>query len=228
MTDAEKKASRTAAMRKYRLAHPEKMREINRRYLAKNREKIRARRADYLRRYRLEHKEQRSAAGKLRYAKKRDEILARQKVRLQDPETRAHRNAWQRKYQHENRAYMSAHCAKWRKANPEKFAEVQARFYANNPGIVAAYAAQRRALKAMATPPWVDREALARVYVEASRRSLETGVPHDVDHVWPLRGDGFVGLHVPWNLRVIPAVENNRKRNRRPDEYEVAGKEIQL
>ena len=70
----------------------------------------------------------------------------------------------------------------------------------------------------MAQPPWVRREELVAIYVIAQRKSLETGIPHDVDHVWPLQGKGFVGLHVPWNLQVIPRTENIRKYNKRPDQ----------
>jgi hypothetical protein len=68
-----------------------------------------------------------------------------------------------------------------------------------------------------ATPPWLTiehrREILA-VYELAERLTRETGVTHHVDHIFPIKGKNCSGLHVPWNLRAIPAKENLRKSNK--------------
>mgnify|MGYP006921349758 CR=1 FL=1 len=72
----------------------------------------------------------------------------------------------------------------------------------------------RWALRVLATPPWADRDAIARLYHEAKAVSRRTGVRHHVDHVIPLQGATVTGLHVETNLRVIPARENHRKSNR--------------
>lgn len=72
----------------------------------------------------------------------------------------------------------------------------------------------------LAMPKWVDQEALLAVYREARRRKL-AGEDVVVDHAIPLRGDGVCGLHVPWNLQIIPRISNALKGNRISDNFDL-------
>lgn len=67
-----------------------------------------------------------------------------------------------------------------------------------------------------ATPKWADRKAIKEVYIEAARLTMQTGILHEADHIWPLKHPKCCGLHVHWNLRPLPARENARKGNRLP------------
>jgi hypothetical protein len=77
--------------------------------------------------------------------------------------------------------------------------------------------ALRRAAKLHATPPWLTKEHKKQIkdrYLEAAKRTQETGIKHHVDHILPLQGETVSGLHVPWNLQILTAAENISKKNR--------------
>ena len=111
---------------------------------------------------------------------------------------------------------------RFRAANPDYMREWQRR----NAAYCAAYTQQRNAAKIQASPPWLTDEHGAEIlafYEEAQRRKDQTGIPHEVDHVVPLRGPWIVldgkkvrevcGLDVPWNLQVLTEDDNGTKKN---------------
>lgn len=98
----------------------------------------------------------------------------------------------------------------------KKAALQYARWSKENPHIVAAIVATRRARKRHATPQWADTTAIKVIYEIASRVTKCTGIAHEVDHFYPLKGKEVCGLHCEQNLRVIPAVMNMKKGNKCP------------
>jgi hypothetical protein len=100
--------------------------------------------------------------------------------------------------------------------NKDKKREWQRAYLKANPGHSAAYVAKRHAAKLKRTPAWLTEFDLIKIkclYQLAAMRSRESGYIWHVDHIIPLQGAFVSGLHVPNNLRVIPAVENIRKSN---------------
>ncbi|HKJ63551.1 MAG TPA: zinc ribbon domain-containing protein [Hyphomicrobiales bacterium] len=85
-------------------------------------------------------------------------------------------------------------------------------YYANRPAHHARTKLREKHIR-QATPPWADLPAIADVYRRAAVLAETTGIPHDVDHIVPLRGKSVCGLHVHWNLRPLPASDNRSKGN---------------
>ena len=130
-----------------------------------------------------------------------------------------------------HKARVQAYRKEYEKANKDRIAAVRAArlierrevkrlWRKNNLGLVLADAANRRAAKLKRTPAWLtdfDQIKIKCLYQLMAMRNRESGYAWHVDHIIPLQGEFVSGLHVPDNLRVIPAIDNMRKSN----QYEV-------
>ncbi len=108
-----------------------------------------------------------------------------------------------------------------RQKNPERAKKKSKKWRQNNPEKHCALVSKRRAAKMKATPPWVKDEHIAEIdflYWFSSKINGLHGHSYEVDHTHALRGENFSGLHVPWNLRVMPSSANARKSNKPPPE----------
>jgi hypothetical protein len=101
-------------------------------------------------------------------------------------------------------------------ANAEELRIKKQEYQRNNLHIYAKNGAKRKAAKLQRTPAWltdIDFERINNEYRVAALLTKVTGSAWHVDHIIPLQGKMVSGLHVPSNLRVLPATENIRKSN---------------
>lgn len=106
-----------------------------------------------------------------------------------------------KKYREENLEVCRTRCKSWQKRNPAK---------------TTASASKYRASKLNATPTWLTQDhhkAIEEIYYLARECEMLTGDKYHVDHIVPLNGKNISGLHVPWNLQVLPADINVAKSN---------------
>jgi hypothetical protein len=137
------------------------------------------------------------------------------------------RKAWYEK----NKQRLIEKAARWNRDNPERRKEIKTQWALNNKDKVNKSRKQwkeknkakiytatsvRRANLLNATPKWVTKETLKDIesfYICSQMFTMYTGQKYHVDHIIPLRGKTVSGLHVPYNLQIIPAKENLAKSN---------------
>lgn len=105
----------------------------------------------------------------------------------------------------------------WREKNLElarkKSRDNATKWQRKNIGRTNATQAKRRAIKKQALAPWANLKLIKQVYKQAAELTKSTGIPHEVDHIYPLQSKYMCGLHVENNLQILTKSENSAKRN---------------
>lgn len=105
----------------------------------------------------------------------------------------------------------------YRENNLEKEKLKISNWQKNNPDKVNAKTAKRTSKRLKACPKWLTEDHIKEIlnfYTLAKELTKQTGLAHEVDHILPLQGKNISGLHVPWNLQVLPRSINRSKGNK--------------
>ena len=138
------------------------------------------------------------------------------------------RKEYQRVWRELNKETVATYMQDWYVENRESILNYRelnkdkiSNYYKKNRDKYNSHAAKRRASKLNATPKWLttqDIDSIQSLYNLAKELELKFNTSYHVDHIIPLISDKVCGLHVPWNLQVIPAKENLSKSNKLQEE----------
>jgi len=118
------------------------------------------------------------------------------------------------RYREKNRESLNEKCREYSRTNRESINATKRAYKKKNPVVHRESRMRRYAQKIKAVPPWFDRVQVKAFYIHARFMTEQTGVPHEVDHIVPLRSEFVCGLHCHQNLQVITQAENRKKNNR--------------
>ena len=134
--------------------------------------------------------------------------------RGQRPERKAYVKARNRAAYEADKPKYWAQSRQYAVAHPDAVRKTKREYKARNPVKTLIDVRERQARKLNATPAWANQFFIEEAYELARLRTQLTGIEWQVDHIVPLRHPRVQGLHVEFNLQVIPAKVNQKKGNR--------------
>lgn len=153
-----------------------------------------------------------------KYRERNPEVVSSSRKKCYSKNAEVYREL-SRKWKRNNPAKVAESSARWREQNPELALMASRKnrlaWQARNRDYARAQLAKYRASRGNRTLSKLNLDAeIKAIYKKAAAISSATGIQHHVDHMVPLHGKTVSGLHVPWNLQVIPAYDNRRKSNK--------------
>lgn len=130
-------------------------------------------------------------------------------------------NAANKKYYNDKLDYNVIRSKKYYNENLESATLTKRIWRKNNLDKMAATSSKIRAIKKFRLINIEgDKQNIASIYKQAKILEKQTKIKHHVDHIIPLINDNVSGLHVSWNLQVLPVLSNLKKNNRFDGTYD--------
>lgn len=129
-----------------------------------------------------------------------------------------------KRWEKSNPEAKARHQKKWRESNVDR-ERAKSRIrnresYKKNPEYYIEKSADRRRNFNKIPLTLSERRKIQKLIREARSLSEQTGVLHEVDHIWPISRGGW---HHPSNMRVITKEENRKKGSKLPTLEEMLG-----
>jgi hypothetical protein len=137
------------------------------------------------------------------YLKNKDAIAAKHKEYYEA--NRETRIAVMKRYYEENKEELLQYMKIYRDENNSWQV-----FKEKHPEAYRAHLLSSRKRLKKATPKCLSKKYRSEIYQIYKNRPEG----YHVDHIIPLHGKNISGLHVPWNLQYLPAIENLKKSNK--------------
>lgn len=121
---------------------------------------------------------------------------------------------YNKKYYSENKEVEYLRKELWYKNNPDKKVEHRKRYRLSNLTAIRESERLKNLERRTRVPNWLTREQrqeILNIYNLRDEVIMLTGDKYHVDHIVPLQGELICGLHVPWNLQILPAECNLSK-----------------
>lgn len=132
---------------------------------------------------------------------------------MEDELKKAKASAKFRSWYERNKEKKREASRQWRAQNKERKSLVDKEWKSSNRDRTRQHNSKRRALQRGAVPEWLTEahlQAKSAFYEEAVRMESESGIYYHVDHIVPISNRG---LDVPWNMQILEASENKRKKD---------------
>jgi hypothetical protein len=126
------------------------------------------------------------------------------------------RKDYNKSWRDNNKTLVKENSKAYYAANKEKFGQYIKEWRKANQDRLRTYSASRRASQKQALPTWLTEDQMRQIdsiYTHAKDCEVVSGQTYHVDHIVPLKGENVCGLHVPWNLQVLPSDVNLSKHN---------------
>lgn len=161
----------------------------------------------------LKNREKRLAQVKAYTLENKEKVLEYQK---QYRESHKDENAsYKREYYATYKEELNKECSERQRQKPEATRARIKKYKSTDKGKLQSQAQRnaRRKREKLASLDRAFHKEVLKVYLQCKNISKTTNILYEVDHIIPISHPDVCGLHVPWNLQIIPQAENRAKGN---------------